>query len=43
MLEMRDDHATGLPFACVVMKICLQLVTDISIEPIMKIQDPLES
>jgi len=43
LLEMRDDHATGLPFACLFTKICLQVVTDISTELIMKIQDPLGS
>jgi hypothetical protein len=28
MLEMRDDHSTGLPFACLVTKICLRSMTD---------------
>jgi hypothetical protein len=40
MLEMRDDHSTGLPFTCLVTKFCLQVVTDISIEPRMRMQDP---
>lgn len=43
MLEMRDDHSTGLPFACLVTKFCLQVVTDISTEPKMRVQDPLGS
>jgi len=34
MLEMRDDHATTLPFVCLVMKISLQFVIDISTESI---------
>jgi hypothetical protein len=29
MLEMRDEHQTGLPFACLVTKICLHFVHDI--------------
>jgi hypothetical protein len=41
MLEMRDDHSTGLPFACLVTKLCLQFVTDIYSEPRMRVQDPL--
>jgi len=41
MLESRDDHATGLPFACLITKIILQSKLDISTEPKMKIQDPL--
>jgi hypothetical protein len=28
MLEMRDKHSAGLPFACLVTKICLQVVTE---------------
>jgi hypothetical protein len=43
LLEMRDDHSTGLPFACLVTKICLQSVKDISAEPRMRVQDPLGS
>jgi hypothetical protein len=37
MLDMRDDHATGLPFACLVTKICLPFVTNISVEPRMRV------
>jgi len=37
MLEMRDDHSIGLPFVCLVTKICLQSVTDISAEPRMRV------
>jgi len=29
MLEMRDEHQTGLPFASLVMKICMHVVPDI--------------
>jgi hypothetical protein len=41
MLESRDDHAIGLPFACLVTKIILKSELDISPEPKMKIHDPL--
>jgi len=30
MLEMRDEHQTGLPFACLVTKICLRFVPEIT-------------
>jgi hypothetical protein len=43
MLESRDEHTTGLPFACLVMKIILQSGIDIFGEPKMKIHDPLDS
>jgi hypothetical protein len=44
MLEMRDEHSTGLPFACLVMKICLCYVMDIAeAEPKVRVQDPLGS
>jgi hypothetical protein len=29
MPEMHDEHQTGLPFACLVTKICMQVVPDI--------------
>jgi hypothetical protein len=38
---MRDDHSIGLPFSCLVMKIILQSELDVSVEPKMRIQDPL--
>jgi hypothetical protein len=41
MLEMRDDHSIGLPFACLVTKIILQSKLDVSVEPKMRVQDPL--
>jgi hypothetical protein len=41
MLEMRDDHSIGLPFACLVTKIILQSEIDVSTEPKMRVQDPL--
>jgi hypothetical protein len=43
MIDMRDDHSTGLPFACLVTKICLHSVSDISAEPRIQVQDPLGS
>jgi hypothetical protein len=43
MLDSRDDHATSLPFPCLVTKICLQFVTDISAEPKIRVYDPLGS
>jgi hypothetical protein len=43
MLEMRDDHSTGLPFAGLVAMLCLQFVTNISYEPRIRVQDPLGS
>jgi hypothetical protein len=43
MLEMRDDHSICLPFACLVTKICLQSVIDISAKTRMRVQDPLGS
>jgi hypothetical protein len=43
ILEMRDDHSTGLQFACLVTKFYLQVMTDISTEPKMRVQDPLGS
>jgi hypothetical protein len=42
MLEMRDENQTGLPFACLVKRICLQVVPDIpTIEPKEKTKDTL--
>jgi hypothetical protein len=42
MLEMRDEHQIGLPFACLVIRICLQVVPDIpAIEPKEKTKDTL--
>lgn len=43
MLDMRDDHSTLLPFACLITKIYLQSVTYISNEPRMRVQDPLRN
>jgi hypothetical protein len=44
MLKTRDAYATGLPFACLVMKICLRFVTDIAeTEPKVRVQDALGS
>jgi hypothetical protein len=42
MLEMRDEHQTGLPFACLVTRICLQFVLDIpAMEPKEKTKNTL--
>jgi hypothetical protein len=44
MLEMRDEHSTGLLFACLITKICLRFVTDITdTEPKVRVRDPLGS
>jgi hypothetical protein len=43
MFEMRDDHSTSLPFVCLVTKIYLQSMIDISAEPRIQVQDPLGS
>jgi len=40
MLEMHDKHHIGLPFACLVTRICLQVVPDIpAMEPKEKTKD----
>jgi hypothetical protein len=42
MLEMRDEHQTGLLFACLVTKICMHFVPDITdLEPKEKTKDTL--
>jgi hypothetical protein len=42
MLEMRDEHLASLPFACLVTRICLQVVPDIpTMEPREKTKDTL--
>jgi hypothetical protein len=42
MLEARDEHQTGLPFACLVMKICMHFVPKITdLEPKEKTKDTL--
>jgi hypothetical protein len=42
MLEMRGEHQTGLPFAFLVTRICLQVALDIlTIEPKEKTKDTL--
>jgi hypothetical protein len=42
MLEMRDEHQTGVPFTCLVTRICLQVVSDSStMEPKEKTKDTL--
>jgi hypothetical protein len=37
MLEMRDEHTIGLPFACLIMKLIIQCGIDVSAEPVMRI------
>jgi hypothetical protein len=40
MLEMCDEHQTGLPFECLVTRICMQVVLDIpAMEPKEKTKD----
>jgi hypothetical protein len=42
MLEMHDEHQTGLPFGCLVTRICLQVVLDnLAMEPKEKTKDTL--
>jgi hypothetical protein len=43
MLEMRDEHSTGLPFACLITKLIIQSGIDVSAEPVIRIQDSLGS
>jgi hypothetical protein len=43
MLVMRDEHSTRLPFACLITRLIIQSVIDISAEPVMRIQDLLGS
>jgi hypothetical protein len=44
MLEMRDEHAIGLPFPCLVTKICFHSLSDIAeTEPKVSVQDALGS
>jgi hypothetical protein len=43
MLEMRDEHQTSLPFVCLVTKICMRFVPEITnLEPKEKTKDTLE-
>jgi hypothetical protein len=42
MLEMRDEHQTSLPFVCLVTKICMSFVLEITyLEPKEKTKDTL--
>jgi hypothetical protein len=43
MLEMKDEHSTGLPLVFLITKLIIQFGIDISIEPIMRMQDSLGS
>jgi hypothetical protein len=43
MLEMRDEHNTGLHFACLITRLIIQSVIDVSSQLMMRIQDPLGS
>lgn len=41
MLEMRDEHSIGLPFACLITRLIVQFGIDVFAQPVMRIQDPL--
>jgi hypothetical protein len=43
MLEMRDEHSTGLPFACLITRLIIQSGIDVTGQPVIRIQDPLGS
>jgi hypothetical protein len=43
MREMRDEHSTRLPFACLITKLIIQSGIDISAETVMRIHDSLGS
>jgi hypothetical protein len=43
ILEMRDEHSIGLPFACLITKLIIQSGIDISTDPMMRIHDSLGS
>jgi hypothetical protein len=43
MLEMRGEHSTELPFACLITTLIVQSGIDISAQLVMRIQDPLGS
>jgi hypothetical protein len=43
MLKSKDDHTTGLPFACLITKLIVLSRINVSTEPMMRIQDPFGS
>jgi hypothetical protein len=43
MLKMRDEHSSGLSFACLITKLIFQSRIEVSVEPVMWIQNPLGS
>jgi hypothetical protein len=43
MLEMRDEHTIGFPYACLITKLIIQSGIDVSVKPMMRIQDSLGS
>jgi hypothetical protein len=43
MLEMRDEHLTGLPFACLITGLIIQYGIDVSAQSVMRTQEPLGS
>jgi hypothetical protein len=43
ILEMRDEHSIGLPFACLITKLIVQSQIEVSTEPLKRVQDPLGS
>jgi hypothetical protein len=40
-LEMRDEHSTGFPFACLITRLIIQSGIDVSAQQVMRIQDPI--
>jgi len=42
MLEMRDEHSTGVLFACLITRLIIQSEIDVSAQPEMRIQDSHE-
>jgi hypothetical protein len=43
MLEMRDEHSIGLPFGCLITRLIIHSGIDVSVQPVMRIQDALGS
>jgi hypothetical protein len=43
MLEMRDEHSIGLPFACLITKLIIQSGIDVFANPVIRIHDSFGS
>jgi hypothetical protein len=41
MLQMRDEHSTRFPFACLITRLIIQFGIDVSTQQVMRIQDPI--